>query len=788
MSDLYSDPLSFLPPEEAAELESLVFFDAPTFSGDVGDSENRRARGGSSSSFSSNPRKDALALDEDDARMPEGFAGRMKAIEDYDAVCALLESRIKKAVDVLESLQCQHQLVSEKTNALHETCTSLLQQQKQLDNVVRDMKKPLQVFEEVSRLGSLFGLSLQEEAHHQPLHRRVSPESSAFRDALARVDECVAYMESCPQFLAYAEYSRKFRQLRHRGLTLVRNFIVDCIGKTSSAAEAALRTKVEKKQSIVNEENMLMVRFQALASQLRSSIGELEIRTKSNASATSPASNLLRDCQLLYSAKRSQLISITLNKSTLASELQSEGATLVHLVRAGCAHLADVCSREYKLFRSFFPVDVREPEEVKLRGGGAPDAAEAGILPTKKPVRGVFHCVLDAACDDLYDILRPRIVTFSDMDGICEAVRVVQSEIIDGELTPKGDAVAPLSSMLFAVLTDMQERLVYCTHQYIRDHIGGYAADPSELDYPKVLAETIKDDADALNAGLYNGWFITLERTLLCLSKIYRCLTKPVFAGLAQDAVNACTQSLFSSARAISESATEFDGELFLVKHLLILREQISPFNVELSSKEKLLDFTSTAHALNHFVSSRRTLFRFDSTNALLELWKRGVPTIQEHESDAKKRLEDGLRDSCESFIKRSTARILGPILPLLEKITAFTASVRSKQDAAAPDASSEVPSLQSQAFSQEEALSEMLSSHGERISDEIAFVRTKLQVYLTTEVTRSILFKPIKINVFAVLTQLRHCVETNYPQESAKRVVPLIDALRGSVSMSDEA
>ena len=269
---------------------------------------------------------------------------RMKEISNVDDACHDLETKIVNAIHLLESLRNEHQLVSQKTNLLHETCRSLLNQQKQLDSIVNDMKKPLEVFGEVVRLGKIFGMSLELSSSSpespQRAFYRPRPESSEFRDALVRADECVAFIEAFPQYQAYAEYSRKFLQLQHRGLTLVRNFVTECIEKTSDAAEAALRAKVESKRDVTKEENMLMVRFKALATQLRTCISELETRASSGVART--AVDLLRDCQVAYCSKRAQLIEITLSKRTLASQVMegaadSGGAHCLHAPRWCCA-------------------------------------------------------------------------------------------------------------------------------------------------------------------------------------------------------------------------------------------------------------------------------------------------------------------------------------------------------------------------------------------------------------------------------------------------------------------
>lgn len=90
-----------------------------------------------------------------------------------------------------------------------------------------------------------------------------------------------------------------------------------------------------------------------------------------------------------------------------------------------------------------------------------------------------------------------------------------------------------------------------------------------------------------------------------------------MFEGLAQEALSECVYSLQYAATAIhavkvtttlSKQSSkrhylpsfqgQTDAKLFLIKHLLILREQIAAFNVSFSVREVYLDFTKTKSTL----------------------------------------------------------------------------------------------------------------------------------------------------------------------------------------------
>ena len=73
-----------------------------------------------------------------------------------------------------------------------------------------------------------------------------------------------------------------------------------------------------------------------------------------------------------------------------------------------------------------------------------------------------------------------------------------------------------------------------------------------------------------------------------------------------QEVLSACLQSVSAAALAISNNPakTKADGQLFEIKHLLILREQIAPFQVDFKVKETSLNFgqikTAAVSLINH--------------------------------------------------------------------------------------------------------------------------------------------------------------------------------------------
>lgn len=92
-------------------------------------------------------------------------------------------------------------------------------------------------------------------------------------------------------------------------------------------------------------------------------------------------------------------------------------------------------------------------------------------------------------------------------------------------------------------------------------------------------------------------------------------LQTAIFEDFAGEAVHLCRQSLTTAAEKISlrPTASKLDGQLFVIRHLLILKEMVR--SIDLVQVERAVDFSSvtgesTNIAIDFYVSCAKAVFR----------------------------------------------------------------------------------------------------------------------------------------------------------------------------------
>jgi hypothetical protein len=104
---------------------------------------------------------------------------------------------------------------------------------------------------------------------------------------------------------------------------------------------------------------------------------------------------------------------------------------------------------------------------------------------------------------------------------------------------------------------------------------------------------------------VYESWFPPMRTVLRILSKIFRVVETRVFEDMALQSVQSCTRYLKIGASHIKHSKGQMHSDLFLVKHLLILREQLSPFDIELRCVERQFEFSEADKTAARFLANR---------------------------------------------------------------------------------------------------------------------------------------------------------------------------------------
>ncbi|XP_029837259.3 conserved oligomeric Golgi complex subunit 3 isoform X2 [Ixodes scapularis] len=702
----------------------------------------------------------------------------------YLSQCCELLREIDTSMAQLRLLQEEYLFVSNKTNALHEACEHLLEDQSKLMNAVETIAEKLRYFTELDTLSQKIGSP------------NTSVLSETFVPLLTRLDECIHYLETNSQYKEASTYLARFRHLQWQALEMVRSYV-------TSTLEHTTHQVLSRKDILCSADNafaLLYGKFRTHAPRIHSLVAQIEERVERN----SQYQELLDGCHQCYFSQRETLLgpSVSTAMNELATAHQRDHCSLV---RSGCAFLVHLCEDEHQLYMQFFTKTA--------------------------PLLDDF---LGRLCGRLYDVFRPIIIHINHLETLAELCSILKVEMMEQHIAANPNELRAFGKIAQQMLEDVQERLVYRTLVYIRTDILGYNPAPGDLAYPEKL-EMMESIAESLAqnslsrssshgslvsigssasgtfvggaaptslgkqegaavlqvsssehvteaagnmtqttmagvqnseakhkgyspADLHGMWYPTVRRTLVCLSKLYRCLDKTIFQGLSQEVLAMCIESLSAAGKEISKNKTPLDGELFQIKHLLILREQITPFQIDFAIRETSLDFTKIREAALSLYNKKSRLFSFGTNNALLEFVLEGTLQIRENLIDSKKAVDNQLKTMCEEFIAHTAQLLIGPIQPFLDKANVIL-QVQHQEP-------TRTVSLRNQPFAAPETVSNVVSNAYRHLKETLTSLARSMSLYLANKDTEQILFKPVKTKVLAAYENLNQIVKTSYLDE----------------------
>ena len=260
-----------------------------------------------------------------------------------------------------------------------------------------------------------------------------------------------------------------------------------------------------------------------------------------------------------------------------------------------------------------------------------------------------------------------------------------------------------------------QQKTIKSAQQHGRPSPGGNnalssafmrEADDVEEEEEDLTLTSSNNNNNASSVEVYHTWFPPMRATLSLLSKLYGVVEMTVFEDFARRALSLCVSSLVHAAERVRRTRTAIHGDLFLVRHLLTLREQLIPFEISLQSVEREMDFSSTSLAWKQMLRAGQTstqadssnalvtatqrapsafsfggvnslaylssLVRLDDQNILLQFARQGLPGMHEHRVDVKQDLDLALKKACLAFKQSALKMLLGPLDSLLAKAAAF--------------------------------------------------------------------------------------------------------------------
>ncbi|KAH0828023.1 Sec34-like family-domain-containing protein [Lanmaoa asiatica] len=650
------------------------------------------------------------------------FRAHVAMVAEHLGTADMLLERLDEVEKEVDSMLEGWRGVEEGGRSLKDACERLLEDRDKLLDLTDEIDTRLEYFQELEHATRMLNhpgesLVLQTD----------------FLYMVERVDICIEYLKAHRYYREAEVYLLRFQQCMTRAMTLIKMFFV---GSLRALTADVSRRLSEKDVSTTAQMHLLYTRFRSVTPQLAPLLNELERRATAHPEELSA---LLSECHSAYFSARKTLL-----VGRLMEEIRGLDPThteLVELTNAGCAYLKQLCTDEFNLFREFF------------------DSGEDRLYP-----------YLETLCDYLYDDLRPRILHETRLTTLCEVCTVLQAlmvlDVVElpeeplDELSvdldhpkPRGLGRLHISHLLQMVLQDAQTRLFFKAQSLIQAEIRYYVPKSEDLAYPDILVavrkptsqfdirekESVSRLFQLSSLDKQETWYPTLQKTVWVLSQLHDFVKPAIFEDIAQEAVSLCRQSLVSSSVTIGQrnaSASTLDGELFLVRHLLILKEVTN--NLDLAGRD-----TQRQTGQGGVTDALASIF--NKTTALLPdalFASLGMPRGYESMTDARHEIDQDLKRACQHLISLCAKGPCESLREWVDRVRAFSA-FRTVASPTNPPGS--VPLLTEQDWARQSAAEELHAKFVESCERDLRSAVTKLRLYLEDNRTVSVLLTHVK-------------------------------------------